>query len=44
MVTALIPILVDVFTDAGLIGFFMATVAKLINILIKAFTRGEIVV
>lgn len=44
MVQALVPIMVDLFTDAGLIGFFMAFVAKGINILIKAATRGEIVV
>ena len=44
MVQALVPIMVDIFTDAGLIGFFMAFVAKGINILIKAATRGEIVV
>lgn len=36
--------LVPIFTQASFIAFFMAIVTKGINILIKAFTRGEIVV
>lgn len=44
MVQALVPIMVDLFTDASLIGFFMAFASKGINILLKAATRGEIVV
>ncbi len=39
-----IPILKDVFVDAALVAAFMAIVAKVINIMIKAFSRGEIVV
>lgn len=30
--------------QAGFIAMFMCVVAKLINIILKAFTRGEIVV
>lgn len=40
IMTALVPI----FTRAGVIAFFMAIVSKLMNMLIKAFSRGEIVV
>lgn len=36
--------LVPIFTTASGIAFFMAIVTKGVNVLIKAFTRGELVV
>lgn len=36
--------LVPIFAQAGGIAFFMAIVSKGINILVKAFIRGELVV
>lgn len=39
-----IPILTDTFIDSALVAAFMAIAAKVINISIKAFSRGEIVV
>ena len=36
--------LVPIFTYASTVAFIMAIVSKGVNIIIKAFTRGEIVV
>lgn len=35
-------VLVDLFKDAGIVAFGMAIMAKGINVLIGAFTRGRI--
>lgn len=34
----------ETLAQAGMLGFFMALVGKLINIMGKALTRGEIIV
>lgn len=36
--------LVPIFTNAGIIAFFMALCSKGVNLIIKAFSRGEMVV
>lgn len=36
--------LVPIFTDAAVIAFFMALASKGVNLIIKAFSRGEMVV
>ena len=44
MSAALMPIIVEIFKDAAVIAATMALASKGINIIIKAFSRGEIVV
>lgn len=41
---ALMPLMVEVFTDASLFAFFLAVVEKIIKIVLTAFKKGEVVV
>lgn len=42
--SALIQLIADIMTTASTLAFTMAIISKGVNILIKAFTRGELVV
>lgn len=44
MVAAFFPVIVEVFSSAAVVGFGMCILAKGINVLYRAFTRGEIIV
>lgn len=44
LVIALIPVIMEVMKAGAYIAFVIGIIAKLVNMLIKAFTRGEIVV
>lgn len=44
LILAFLPIIIQVMTAGTLIGFTMAIISKLVNMLYKAMFRGELVV